>query len=323
MGKCCAGKILQVFVAAFITVTSMQTMAFGQAATTPAGVPPAQTTPEPATQKESLPIGPGDQLHITFFDEPNLEQRVRVNDAGDVELSLIGRIHVGGLTPIQASAAIAQRYKQGGFLNNPQVQIFVEQYATENVSILGQVKLPGPVALPTPRNILDVLALAGGLTDVAERNIVIQRTNGEKVNVFVPNEANITLQAATIMVNPGDIVYVPRAPIVYVLGDVGKPGGYVSQDNSKMTVLQALAMAGGANKTASETSARLLRHESSGMVVQKIDLKKMQTGKIPDIAMENDDILWMGFNYGKNILVNLPNIISAASSAAIYQASNF
>ena len=268
---------------------------------------------------ESLPIGPGDTVHVTFFDEPNLEQRVRVDDAGNISLSLIGSIHVVGLTPSAAAQAIAARYKQGGFLNNPQVQVFVEQYATENVSVLGQVRLPGPVPSPTPRSILDVLALAGGLTDLADRNVTIQRTNGERIKVFISNFSDVALEASKIIVYPGDIVLVPKAGIVYVLGNVFKPGGYVMQDESKITVLQAIAAAGGTATTAGEGGAKLLRHESSGVAVENIHLNAMQKGKQPDVLMQNDDIVWVPFSFWRNIEISTPGILSSAASASIYQ----
>ena len=124
---------------------------------------------------ESLLIGPGDQLHIMVLETPDLEQHPRVTDAGDVPLMLLGNVRVVGLTPAQAAAVIQQDLVAGNFMHHPQVTVTVDQYATQNVAVLGQVKLPGSFPITAPRSVLDMIALAGGLTDAADRSITIER----------------------------------------------------------------------------------------------------------------------------------------------------
>ena len=126
-------------------------------------------------KEESLLIGPGDQLHVQVFATPDLEQHPRVTDAGDVPLMLLGNVHVAGLTPAQAATTIAKDLIAGIFLLHPQVTVTVEQFATQGVTVLGQVKQPGTFPVTAPRSIFDMIAMAGGLTDVADRSITIER----------------------------------------------------------------------------------------------------------------------------------------------------
>ena len=278
----------------------------------------ANNAPSAGADRESLLIGRGDLLHITIFREPDLEQRVRVKDSGEIDLALTGTVQVAGLTPSEAARAIAHQYVSGHYLNHPQVSVLVEEYATQGVSVLGQVKKPGAFSMPTPRNLLDVLALAGGLTEIADRHITVQRANGsEAIHVFLPNNAPGN-PLAGVMVNPGDTVLVPKAGVVYVLGDVSHPGGYVMQDDAKMTVLQALAMAAGANKTAKEDATRLIRKVNGNYQDRIVPLKDIEQGKQPDMQLEADDVLYVPFSMAKHMVLATSGIVSSTSAAAIY-----
>lgn len=273
-----------------------------------------------ANKTESLLIEPGDLLHISIFREPDMEQKVRVMDSGEVNLSLIGKINVEGKTPDEAGSAIEKAYIKGNFLNHPQVSVLVEEYATQDVSVLGEVTRPGTVQITTPRNLLDVLSLAGGLKDIADRHITIQRAEkGRSETVFLSNNAKAAIQAS-VMVYPGDTIIVPKAGLVYVLGDVARPGGYVMQDDAKLTVLQALALAAGANKTAKEDATRLIRREDGSYHEQLIALKEIETGKKPDIQLDADDVLYVPFSMAKHVALGASGIVSSTSSAAIYAA---
>jgi len=285
----------------------------------PAAAPPAAPASNPAPSRESLLIGPGDLLHISFLREPELDQHVRVLDSGDLVLALAGRVHVQGLTPAAAALRIADSYRNGKFLLHPVVTVFVEEYASEMVTVLGQVQHPGNVHLDAPRSLIDVLALAGGLTEVADRHIVIQRGSpgGERLHVFLSNGADAALNA-NILVRPGDTVLVPKAGIVYVLGDVAHPGGYVMQNDSRMTVLQAIALASGASKTASEKHIRLVRNVDGLTQSINLPLRDMERGREPDVPLQANDILYVPFSLARNISLGIADITAAASSALIY-----
>ena len=285
--------------------------------TTPDQTTPAQTTPDVA--HESLLIGPGDLLQITVLDESDLSRKVRVRDSGEVNLPFIGNVHVGGLNTSEASAAVASKYIEGQFLKHPEVSVFVEEYATQSVSVLGQVARPGPVSISTGRSLVDVIATAGGLTDVADRHITIERggTSHGLVEVFLSNRADDAFNA-DVEVFPGDKILVPKAGIVYVLGDVGRPGGYVMQNNSRLTVLEAIAMAAGVNRTASEARARLIHNTNGKFEERDLPLKEIEQGTAPDQLLEADDVIYIPFSFGKNLLLGTNSIVAATSSALIY-----
>ncbi len=269
---------------------------------------------------ESLRIGSGDLLAIHVFREPDLDSKVRVKDAGTVTLPLVGQVEVAGLNAADAANSIAARYRDGRFLNQPQVSVFVEESHTEQVEVLGEVQRPGAVALTSPRSLLDVLAGAGGLTKAADRHVTVRRREGAPVTMLIPRDAEGQIGADTVQVFPGDTVLVPRAGIVYVLGDVARPGGFLMQDDSRMSLLQALALAAGATRTASENSARLLRTVNGARTEEPLRLHDIERGKEPDLALKDDDIIYVPFSFGKNVALGASSIAASASSAIIYAA---
>jgi polysaccharide export outer membrane protein len=301
------------------------TAAAQQPSLSPLPTLPTINAATPTPQPESLLIGPGDLLRITVLRESELDQRVRVLDSGEITLALVGNLPVQGLTPAQAAARIADQYRAGKFLLHPEVSVFVEEYATETVTILGQVAHPGTVHLAAPRSLIDVLSLAGGLTEIADRHIVIERKSAdlqhgagtERIRAFLPNRADDALNA-NVLVRPGDTVLVPKAGIVYVLGDVAHPGGYVMQNDSQLTVLQAIALAAGASKTASEKRVRLVRNVDGITNSLDLPLRDMERGREPDVPLQAGDILYVPFSMVRNLSMGLANITAAASSALIY-----
>jgi len=272
-----------------------------------------------AKQQESLLIGPGDMVHVSIFREPDLDTKTRVTDAGDITLPLIGNVHVGGLNPAQAQSEVASRYEAAHYLKAAQVSVLIDEYATQSISVMGEVQKPGSYPITAPRSVFDALAFAGGLTTSADRHITIQHRGelSSKQDVFLSNNANDALDAQ-IKVYPGDIVIVPKAGIVYVLGDVRQPGGYVMQDDSRMTVLQAIALAAGAAPTSNGGHVRLLRRTPHGTTEMTISIMDMQKGKTPDMPLQANDVLWVPFNFGKNFAMNGSSIIGSVGTAAIY-----
>jgi polysaccharide export outer membrane protein len=274
-----------------------------------------------AQSEESLRIGPGDQIHVTVVDSPELDQHPRVTDAGEVPLIGVGAVKVAGLTPAEAATAVHDKLIAAHYLNHPEVTVTVEQYATQTVSVLGQVRASGAYPIGTARPVVDVLALAGGLNEVADRNIVIERRGDPEhpVHYNLANDGVLALQTS-VLVYPGDTVMVPKAGIVYVLGDVNRPGGFVMDNNStELTLLQALARAGGVSRTAKQGHAKLLHKDATGYHETQLSLGEIQKGKQQDIALAPGDVLYVPFSYAKNIAVSgSSGIISSLSSAAVY-----
>jgi polysaccharide export outer membrane protein len=274
-----------------------------------------------AQSGESLRIGPGDQIHVTVVDSPELDQRPRVTDAGEVPLIGVGAVKIAGLTPAEAATAVHDKLIAAHYLNHPEVTVTLEQYATQTVSVLGQVRASGAYPIGTARPVVDVLALAGGLNEVADRNIVIERRGDpdHPLHYNLANDSVVALQTS-VLVYPGDTVMVPKAGIVYVLGDVNRPGGFVMDNNStELTLLQALARAGGVSRTAKRGHAKLLRKDATGYHETQLSLGEIQKGKQQDIALAPGDVLYVPFSYAKNIAVSgSSGIISSVSSAAVY-----
>jgi polysaccharide export outer membrane protein len=265
-------------------------------------------------------IGPGDQLHIQVFDTPEMEQHPRVTDAGEIPLLFVGNAKVAGLTPAAAGHVIELMLKTQQLMLHPQVSITIEQYSTQMVSVMGQVNKPGSFQISTAMPILNLLSVAGGLTDLADRHITIERQSdpSKRVDYFLSNRSDQAL-ADHVQVFPGDTVLVPKVGLVYVLGDVGRPGGYpMSNNESQMTILQALALAGAANKSSVLSKAKLVRKTVTGTTEVPIALALIQAGKSPDVLLQTDDILFIPFSYMKNALLNGTQIAASATSALIY-----
>lgn len=271
-------------------------------------------------QKESLLIGPGDMLHVQVFDTPELEQHARVTDTGELPLIMGGNVQVRDLTPDQAAHAIRDALLNGQFLRHPKVAVTVEEYATQKISVLGEVRAPGAYAINTPRTVLDVLALAGGLTDVADRHVMIERRGTkERVPYFVSNKADAALESV-MQVNPGDSVIVPKAGIVYVLGDVARPGGYTMTNNdAQITVLQLVARAGGTNHSAVPSRAKLIHKSGNVYLEEALPLSAMQKGNRADVPLHPDDVIWVPFSYLRNFGMQATGIVASVGSAAMYR----
>jgi polysaccharide export outer membrane protein len=271
-------------------------------------------------QTESLTIGPGDLLHVKVLEASELEQSAKVTDAGTFTLILGGTVHVAGFTPPEAALAIERALVEGHYLLTPHVSVMTEQTATQNVTIMGQVHSPGSYPIGTPRPILDVLALGGGLTDLADRKVTIQRhASTERVTFVVSNSANAALDGS-VSVFPGDTVLVSKADVVYILGDVNRPGGFAMVTNDqKLSAVQAISLAGGTPPNAVPSHARLIRKQADGSHVEiPLQLSAMEKGKQPDIQLQADDIVYVPFSYARNMAVGASSLVGATSSAAIY-----
>lgn len=289
-----------------------------------------------ARAQESLLIGAGDLVHVVYFDAGELNQQSRVTDAGDFPLLMGGNIRIAGLTPEQAAAKIAAFMASSHYLVNPRVVVTVDNYATQSVSVLGAVHLPGAYPITTGKTISEVLALAGGLLPDADRTVVVQRrVTGELLTFYNANSplttpdssapgvkrTGTTLLTREVMVYPGDTVRVAHAELVYVLGDVGRPGGFpIVNNDAPLTVLQLISLAGATNKTANPNSARLIRKLPDGKFEDiHLQISSMQKGKQADRPLQAGDIIYVPFSYLKNALLGIGNIASAAGSATIYR----
>jgi polysaccharide export outer membrane protein len=267
-----------------------------------------------------VPIAPGDLLEITVFDAPELTQQVRVGADGKVPLALIGSTQIAGLTGQEAAELIARKLRDNNFLRQPQVNVLIKESSSQGVSVMGEVQHPGVYQVLGARSLLDIVSMAGGLTNVADSRVTIKHRTGveENVTVKLKNDDAQTSLTNDVQIYPGDLVMVPRAGIVYVLGAVNRPGGFVMQDNGKITILQALAQAGGASATAAMNRALLLRRNGDGYLTSKLHIDKLAHGQGGDMDLHANDIVFVPINRLKSSLRSVQDVTTSIGSASIY-----
>lgn len=255
-------------------------------------VAPAQESGGGVTSP-TLKLGSGDLIEVGVYNVPELTTKARVGTSGDVYLPLIDYVHVGDLTVEEAQAVIEKRLEAGGFVRNAHVTIFVDESVSQGVTVLGEVMRPGIYPGIGDRRLYSLISAAGGFTATAGRKVSVirQHRDGSPITVNLPRNLADDAQD-NIEILPGDTVSVPRAPIIYVVGDVGRPTGLLV-DNGSLTVLQALALAGGTNHTAKMGATRIIHRGPTGMTETKVPLKKMLEAKAPDVNLEADDILFV------------------------------
>ena len=277
-----------------------------------------------ATQKEAVPapdsslrIGAGDLLEFSVYNVPDLATKIRVSSNGDAYLPLIDYVHVSDLTVEEAQAVIEKKLSDGGFLKDPHVTLFVDQSASQGVSILGEVTRPGVYPVLGQQRLFDVISAAGGLTDKAGKNVSITHRNQQDKPSTVELARHLEDRPENnVQVYPGDTIIVRKADIVYVVGDVARPSGFV-MERGGLTVLQAVALAGGATQTAKLNGAQIIRKTDAGNVGTPIELKKILQAKAPDIAMQADDILFVPSSLSK---VAARRVAEAAGHIATFTA---
>jgi polysaccharide export outer membrane protein len=285
-------------------------------------VPQAADSPSTSTQSTAtvLLIGGGDLLKVSIFGAPESDQEVRVDQAGNVSLSFIGSVHVAGLTNTEAQDLIAKKLVAGGFFAQPQVSVFEKEYATQGISVLGEVQHPGVYPILGTRRLFDVISLAGGTGPKAGRLVSISHRDHPESprSVMLSNDADESAKS-NIEVFPGDTVVVSRAGVVYVVGDVHRPSGVIMDNGTNMTVLQAIAMAEGTNPTASLNKAKLIRTTPTGRQEMPLALKDMLSSKAPDMRLQAEDIIFVPTSAAKSAgKRTLEAIIQTASGVAIY-----
>lgn len=257
----------------------------------------ALATPPGSASKDDRPVllkfGSGDLLEVSVYNVPELATKARVSNSGEIYLPLIDYVHVAGLTQEEAQTLIEKRLEDGGFVRNPHVTIFVDEAESQGVTLLGEVAKPGIYPDTADHKLYEVVSEAGGFTPIASHKIaVLRKGKPDPIRVDLPRNLADDL-SGNIDILPGDTITIPRAPVIYVVGDVGRPSGLVV-DNGTMTVLQALALAGGTNHTAKMGGVRIIRKTPSGSMTEtRVPLKKIIEAKAPDVTLEADDILFV------------------------------
>lgn len=269
-----------------------------------------------------LKMQPGFLLNVQVFDEPDMSGQFRVDPAGNVVLPLVGAVHVAGDTLFEAQDKIQDSLKTGGILKNPQVTLDIAQYASTMVTVLGEVGSPGRLQMLAPHSLLDVIAFAGGETTLAGGEVELRHEqDGKTETTSYPYGRDSNGDGiADVTVHDGDTVIVPRAGIVYVLGQVTRPGGFLMQEDGKLDVAQAISMAMGTTLLASTKHILIIRRKPDGTFVQfEVSYKQMVHGKVAPPALQPQDIVYVPNSQLKTAFTDVQSLISAAGVAAIYR----
>jgi polysaccharide export outer membrane protein len=263
-------------------------------------------------------LGPGDLITVWALGADEMSGKAyAVPPGGVVDFPLAGRIRAAGRTPDQLKAELIEKMKT--YVRQPEVSVSITEFRSQPVSVLGSVKQPGVHQLQGGKSLLEVISLAGGLAPDASNTAVITRRS-EWGKIPVPDatqDASGKFSIARINLNqlaeakdpqnniqicPNDVIEVPRARLVYVMGQVTKPGGYVLNADETVSALQALSMAGGPSQFGSLKNARILRPVQGSTERQQIavNLSNVMEGKSSDSVLKPDDILYVPGNLGKN-----------------------
>jgi polysaccharide export outer membrane protein len=258
---------------------------------------PANETARPQSPRllanSNVKLGIGDLIEITVFGVPDLSTKARISGSGDVYLPLIDYVHLAALTTDEAQELIQKRLENGGFVRGPHVSIFVNESASQAITLVGEVNRPGAYPAIGERRLFDLISAAGGLTDKAGRNVTIEHRGNPGQKVELQLAANLTEDTQdNVDVFPGDTIIVSRAGIVYVVGDVNRPSGFRIEDNT-LTVLKALALVGGGTRTSALSKTKILREGPNGTQEIPVNLKKILYAKAPDMALVKGDVLFV------------------------------
>jgi polysaccharide export outer membrane protein len=275
------------------TVASLTVTQPTAAASTIAAASPSTITPAAEPQQADLrleALGMGDMVRVTVFRNPELTTEGRVSERGTILFPMIGEVNIAGLTPSQAGARIADKLRSGKYVVNPEVTVSMMQVNSRQVSVLGNVVKPGRYPLDsTTAHLTDVIALAGGVGPTGSDEVTVITNRGgkqEKLNVDMAEMFRRGDLTRNVTLEPGDTIYVHKAPMVYVYGEVQKGGAYRVEPN--MTVMQAIAMGGGITPRGTERGIKISRRDASG--VKRVDADLNTTVQADDVIYVKESL---------------------------------
>jgi polysaccharide export outer membrane protein len=255
-------------------------------------------------------IGADDLLGISVYDSPELSHPVRVDADGAIRLPMVKQpISVSGLYPAEIEAAITKALVDGNVLVAPLVSVSVLEYRSRPITVMGAVRNPIVFQADGPVTLLDAISRAGGLADNAGPDILLSRPpsaadESAKISQRIPVQSflNMNEDFVNLKLEAGDVVRVPVAGQVYVLGSVKRPGAFTINDGAESSVMKALALSGGLDEHPSHI-AYIYRVEAgaAGRNEMPIELKKIMDRKSPDVALEANDILYIPTSNGRRI----------------------
>jgi polysaccharide export outer membrane protein len=288
-------------------------------------------------------LGPQDQLAIRVIDleeTPSTSTQFRIDPTGNIDLPLIGPIHAAGLTISQLRAQLVGKYRK--YVIDPIVTVTVVEFHSQPVTVVGSVHSPGVHQIEGPKRLLEVIAIAGGLKEDAGSKVSITReassgplplpdARNDVGGRFSVGEIDLAglisgmTPSKNITIMPHDVLSIPTADVVYVLGYVKKPGGFTVHSHASVSALEALAMASGLDANAKPENARILRVVGDGKNRATIatDLKSIMDGKSPDIPLQADDILLIPNNVPRMLAIRaIEAAVAIGTGILIYRGFN-
>jgi polysaccharide export outer membrane protein len=342
--------------------------------------------PHAALPPSDYVIGSGDLISVQVFDVPEISRELRVSQTGTIGLPLIPvRLHISGLTEMQAERKIQEVLEVNGLVSHPEVTVTVKEKKNRPITIVGAVARPMVYEADRQVRLIDVIAAAGGIAPDAGDHVIITRperdalsdpsdasgtgtdndapaltqtpapqaADSSSVPSTAPNSVNTPATTApapapdqppdtppalantitvslnqiletgdmtnNIVILPGDVVTVPHAGIIYVLGAVTKPGGYtVANDRAQLTALKVLSLAGGLNRTAKSDHAVIVRKDGTGQQHEvEVDLKKVMKFQAEDVQLRPSDILYVPTSVGKTTAIRVAEFTLAIGTGVL------
>ena len=266
-------------------------------------------------------ISNGDMLDIAVFESADLSTKARVDESGDVLLPLVGKVHLQGLSVADASGVVRTRLMERRFVKDPKVTVSVTEYATHGVSVLGEVKKPGIYTAMGSHRLNDYISLAEGLTPEAGTRVSIaHRIAPDQVTIVRISSSGNPKPGSNPPIEAGDTIVVPKAAQVYVVGDVVRPGKYLMDHDEQLTIIQALALAQGANRTALLKRSMIIRKTETGRTEIPLDVDKVLAMKSKDLALLDNDILFIPISKAKAAMNRgVEAIVQTAVGAASFR----
>jgi polysaccharide export outer membrane protein len=306
-----------------------------------AQAPPSTPLPPDAGAPSSYALGVDDQLMVRALDAEEVTTTVpiRIDARGNITLPMIGRVHAAGLTTEQLADLLEDHLKH--FLQHPDVSVYLVETRSQPVSVLGAVQTPGVHQLEGHKTLFEVISLAGGVRQDAGYSIKITRRM-EWGRIPLPDAkddptgrysiASVNIKsvmdaqnpAENIEIKPEDVITVPKGQLVYVIGTVHKPGGFVLGEDQHLSALQILSLAEGLDRFADARKARIMRPVpgSDTRTEIPIDLKALLAGKVPDVPLQANDLLFVPLSGRKSgaatALTSVLGVTSAVAAAAVY-----
>lgn len=251
----------------------------------------AITLPAAAYGQSRETLGEGDSIRITVFQNPDLTTETRISERGTITFPLVGEIVLSGLTPSGAEARIARHLIDGKFVLKPQVSLNVVRVRSRQVSVLGQVAHPGRYALDDiSSNLTDILALAGGVSPSGDDNVTVMvKRNGktQKLEINVPTMYRTGDLSRNLQLENGDTIFVQRAPVFYIYGEVQRAGVYRLEP--AMTVMQALSVGGGVTQRGTDRGLKIRRKIPDG-TFQAVDARLTDQVQADDVIYVKESL---------------------------------